>query len=292
MATIIAQATGNWSAGATWTGGVKPGAGDVADCGNFVVTIDEDITCTQLTNNGSGHFELAASTSPTINANIEFHSNGSGDDCLQVGTTNDGTIINGNVTNDDSSTNTSSTILNSASLTINGYIYGGENASGDDSRGVYMTAATSQLTVVNSGNTAVKAGSQTRNYAIHVSNAQGGESSVHVTGDVVRDVNANSNYAIFHTGTNDGVTVVGAVKQMADGFETACVYMGGAGTGNVCNADQFYWSDGGLFPVYGRFDLNAGGTISMIVGGTRKTLSEASGGGSVEGLHPIESGIL
>ena len=58
MATVVAQASGNFSAGATWVGGVKPQTGDIAETGNFVVTINEDFTGT-LRPTGSGRFEVA-----------------------------------------------------------------------------------------------------------------------------------------------------------------------------------------------------------------------------------------
>ena len=58
MATIVAQANGNFSAGATWVGGVKPQPGDIAQTGNFTVTIDENFTGT-LNPTGSGRFDVA-----------------------------------------------------------------------------------------------------------------------------------------------------------------------------------------------------------------------------------------
>jgi len=57
VATIVAQASGNWSNPATWTGGVVPGAGDIAQTGNYIVTIDASITCT-LNPTGSGYFQV------------------------------------------------------------------------------------------------------------------------------------------------------------------------------------------------------------------------------------------
>ena len=57
MATIVAQANGNFSNTATWAGGVVPGAGDIAQTGNYTVTIDASITCT-LNPTGSGYFEV------------------------------------------------------------------------------------------------------------------------------------------------------------------------------------------------------------------------------------------
>ena len=58
MATIVAQASGNWSNPATWAGGVVPGAGDTAQTGNYIVTIDASVTCT-LNPTGSGYFVVA-----------------------------------------------------------------------------------------------------------------------------------------------------------------------------------------------------------------------------------------
>ena len=57
MATIVAQANGNWSNPATWAGGVVPGAGDTAQTGNYIVTIDASVTCT-LNPTGSGRFQV------------------------------------------------------------------------------------------------------------------------------------------------------------------------------------------------------------------------------------------
>jgi hypothetical protein len=57
MATVVAQASGNFSAGATWVGGVKPQPDDTAQTANYTVTVDENFTGT-LNPTGSGHFEI------------------------------------------------------------------------------------------------------------------------------------------------------------------------------------------------------------------------------------------
>jgi len=95
MATIVAQATGNWSAGGTWTGGTPPGSGDTAQTGDFVVTIDQDITVATLEPTGSGRFECTAAR--TITANIVMSStyNNGG---LRLTHTTGTTTINGNGT--------------------------------------------------------------------------------------------------------------------------------------------------------------------------------------------------
>ena len=75
MANRYAVATGNWSNTATWDGGTLPQAGDVVRPNGFVVTIDQNITVSELTNNASapavagGSFTLNSS-GITIIANL------------------------------------------------------------------------------------------------------------------------------------------------------------------------------------------------------------------------------
>jgi hypothetical protein len=75
MANRYAVQTGNWSDTATWDGGTLPQAGDVVRPNGFVVTIDQDITVSELTNNASapavagGSFTLNSS-GITIIANL------------------------------------------------------------------------------------------------------------------------------------------------------------------------------------------------------------------------------
>lgn len=94
MTTIVAQATGNWSAPATWAGGVVPGAGDIAQTGPYIVTIDQDITVAQLNPTSTGSFLINAAR--TINADIVFGSTAAGNVNVThaVGTV----AINGNLT--------------------------------------------------------------------------------------------------------------------------------------------------------------------------------------------------
>jgi hypothetical protein len=54
MATILAANTGNWTDPATWTGGVIPGAGDVAVANGFIVTVDASVTCDEVRNDTTG----------------------------------------------------------------------------------------------------------------------------------------------------------------------------------------------------------------------------------------------
>lgn len=54
MATILATVSGNWSAGGTWVGGTPPGAGDIAVSNNKTVTIDQNVTCSEIRNDTTG----------------------------------------------------------------------------------------------------------------------------------------------------------------------------------------------------------------------------------------------
>ena len=54
MAVILAAATGNFTDAATWTGGVVPGAGDVAVANSKIVTINASVACQELRNDTTG----------------------------------------------------------------------------------------------------------------------------------------------------------------------------------------------------------------------------------------------
>ena len=62
MANISSGASGPWSSPATWTGGVVPGAGDNVTIAGHTVTLDQNVTINNLTNNGAGVIEITGST--------------------------------------------------------------------------------------------------------------------------------------------------------------------------------------------------------------------------------------
>lgn len=173
MATIVAAQSGNWSSTSTWTGGSLPGPGDTAQTGNFVVTIDQNVTATTLEPTGSGRFEVA-SGGITINANVVMSSTYSGGGVRCTHTT--GTVtINGNVTGGGASNTSAVQLAGAGTLTITGNVTGGTNTL---SYGVYHGHATATLTVNGtatggSGNGSYGAFNQTTGTMI-VTTAQGG----------------------------------------------------------------------------------------------------------------------
>jgi hypothetical protein len=76
MALIVSATSGNFSAGATWVGGVVPGVGDEAQAANgHTITIDVDTTCDEVSNAGTGIFTLADGVTLTANVTSKSTTN-------------------------------------------------------------------------------------------------------------------------------------------------------------------------------------------------------------------------
>ena len=73
MAIIRAAASGNFSAPATWVGGVVPGAADNAVSNTFIVVVDTNITVLSLSNSTTGGATLGGGfnfTAGGLTANV------------------------------------------------------------------------------------------------------------------------------------------------------------------------------------------------------------------------------
>jgi hypothetical protein len=101
MALITSAASGNFSAGATWTGGVVPGVGDEARASTgHTITVDVNTTCDEISNAGTGKFvfangvTLTANVTPkTVTNNVIFLELTSTDSASIVGIITAGTAL-------------------------------------------------------------------------------------------------------------------------------------------------------------------------------------------------------
>ena len=82
MALITSAASGNFNAGATWTGGVVPTVGDEARASTgHTITITANATCDEVSNAGTGIFTL--NDGVTLTANVTSKSTTTSRNCLQ-----------------------------------------------------------------------------------------------------------------------------------------------------------------------------------------------------------------
>jgi hypothetical protein len=129
MATITSAATGNWSAGATWGGGVPPTSVDDAVIGaGHTVTLDVDATILTLTGAANTASNLSITTSRTLtctNTNgILSKAIGNGGGLVRISGTGITVNINSNLrgTGTSSANNHAVAITSNCTVNINGNI--------------------------------------------------------------------------------------------------------------------------------------------------------------------------
>jgi hypothetical protein len=82
MALITSAASGDFSAGATWTGGVVPTVGDEARAATgHTITIDVNTTCDEISNAGTGKFVI--NDGITLTANVTHKGASNATNCLE-----------------------------------------------------------------------------------------------------------------------------------------------------------------------------------------------------------------
>ena len=128
MALITSAATGNFSAGATWTGGVVPTVGDEARASTgHTVTIDVDTTCDEVSNAGTGIFTLASGV--TLTANVTSKSTTTSRNCLQFTAASPAVgYIVGNCTGGSVTTSVAAANTSTGTLNITGNCTGGSSS--------------------------------------------------------------------------------------------------------------------------------------------------------------------
>jgi hypothetical protein len=124
MALITSAASGNFSAGATWTGGVVPGVGDEARASTgHIITVDVNTTCDTVSHAGTGTFIL--SNGVTLTADLVSAGSGATTVLVQLTSTNSASVV-GTVNGSTGSNAGITTLANigSGTLTITGNAIG------------------------------------------------------------------------------------------------------------------------------------------------------------------------
>jgi hypothetical protein len=133
MALIVSAASGDFSAGATWVGGIVPSIGDEARASTgHAITIDVNTTCDEVSNAGTGFFILNGGV--TLTANVTNKTTTTTRNCLEFTDASPeiGNIV-GNCSAGTATLSIAANNLSTGTLNITGNCIGG---SGTNSVGV------------------------------------------------------------------------------------------------------------------------------------------------------------
>jgi hypothetical protein len=211
MATITSAASGNFSAGATWVGGVVPTVGDTAVAATgHVVAIDVDVTVDKVSQAGTGKFTLG--NGRTLTAEVEavagtFTSGGTVEVTATAGNT---AYIVGNVTG------VSSTAVNVCGVNVTGLgtleltgdVTGSAGNVSSEANGHAAVFTDVECEIVIQGNVSSGVGSHKRGVQ---AGANSGAVNITITGNVSGS-NGGSAYGVFLSAGSANVTITGNVN--------------------------------------------------------------------------------
>ena len=305
MALITSAATGNFSAGATWTGGVVPTVGDEARASNgHTITIDVNTTCDEVSNAGTGIFTLADGV--TLTANVTSKSTTVTRNCLQftaaspasativgnctggtvsgaaaAANTNTGTLsITGNCTAGSANNSYGANNVSTGSLAITGNCIGGtggtvipvgvlNNATGTVTVTGDITcgtvAAASGIYNNSTGTVTVTGNATGSNGAAALANAVAG--TVTLVGSAIAGSGAKSHGASnFSTGTLTVTRAVGNAYGIGAAGGTGLAYgLNSAVIGSDSRAEELEYGENGAAPTLGAVKIVAASNNKCIV---------------------------
>jgi hypothetical protein len=329
MALITSAATGNFNAGATWTGGVVPTVGDEARASNgHTITITANVTCDEVSNAGTGIFTL--NDGVTLTANVTSKSTTTSRNCLQftaaspASATIVGNCTGGTVSNAIAANNTST-----GTLTITGNCAGGSGGIGASVSGAGTITITGSVTGGSSFGSSGATNTSTGTLTI-TGNVTGGSADScfgvtnNSTGTITITGNAtggsNSGALAIRNNSTGTVTVVGSAIASATttgasntttGLITVTravgnVYgIGAAGgtllayglnsgaIGSDSRAEELEYGENGAAPTFGAVKIVAASNNKCIVeltNSAQKTLADPSDGTGQAAIADVRSG--
>jgi hypothetical protein len=147
MALILSVASGNFNNSATWSGGVVPGAADEARANSHTITITTSVTCSEISNAGTGTFILNGGV--TLTANVTHKAATTSTNCLIFSSDSPATAtIIGNVGISGTGSTSGNGVRHASSgpLTVTGLING---ASAGNSSNIGIGVSGSGILIVN-----------------------------------------------------------------------------------------------------------------------------------------------
>jgi hypothetical protein len=234
MALITSAASGNFSAGATWTGGVVPTVGDEARASTgHTITIDVNTTCDTVSHTGTGTFIL--SNGVTLTADLVSAGTGITTIMVQLTGTNSASIV-GTVNGSTGANAGIVTLANlgSGTLTITGAIKG--SIANSPNRNCVQNRSTGKIIVT--GNVTGASGAVI-NHAIQ--NILTGE--VQITGNVSSNIATGAACLNSSTGTFEILGNLNA-SNSAPAFESINIAATNVLRGNFQSSAQ------GVLPIY------------------------------------------
>ena len=219
MALILSLATGNFNAGATWVGGIVPGAADEARASTtHVITITASVTCTELSNAGTGTYVL--NNGVTLTANVTSKSTTASVNCLTFSAASPatasivGTCTGGSVAVANAVSNTGTGALSVTGAAVGGSFSTASGLTQTSSGSVTFTGNSTGSTGQGAGNTGASTGTFTINGNVLAAANNGAFNNGTGTLVVVGSVTASTAAGVINQGTGS-VTITGNVLAAA-----------------------------------------------------------------------------